>query len=108
MKLSVVCLQIVSALFLCVGIIKIRNFVRQNSTNEQINVCQLVQHFLAFGLYLLSALVLLYYFFDYYVLNPNQGKKLGYAYLVSDTLSFVSQLCLCWIFWQLSTKQVEN
>lgn len=108
MNLSIVCLQIVSAMFLCVGIRKIRNFVRQNSTTEQINVCQLVQHFLAFGLYLLSALVLLYFYLGYYVLHTVSFKRLTYAYFFSDTLSFVSQLCLCWIFWQLSTKQVEN
>jgi hypothetical protein len=99
--MSVVFLQIVSALYLFIGIIKIKSFVKTSNT-EEINICQLAQHFLAFGLYLVSTLVLLYFYFTYYVLQDSSFMDLAIAFLCSNILSFISQLCLSWIFWQLS------
>jgi hypothetical protein len=101
--MGVVFLQIVSALYLLIGIIKIKSFVKMSNT-EEINICQLAQHFLAFGIYLVSNLVLLYFYFSYYLLKDLSFKALSIAFLCSNILSFISQLCLSWIFWQLSLK----
>jgi hypothetical protein len=102
-KMGVVFLQIVSALYLFIGIIKIKSFVKKSNT-EEINICQIAQHFLAFGLYLVSTLVLLYFYFTYYLLKDSSLKALNIAFLCSNILSFISQLCMSWIFWQLSYK----
>lgn len=61
-----------------------------------------MQHLSAFGLYLVSVSVLLYFYFTYYVTETSSTLSLMIAYLVSNILSFISQLCLCLIFWQLS------
>ena len=106
-KCSVVILQVISAAFLGYGINKIRRFIgTTEQTTHEIDVCQLTTHALAFGLYLVSSLIMLFFLAD--SIRKNNNSESFFASLsVSQTLSFLSQLCLCWIFWQLSTKQVH-
>lgn len=71
-KFGVILLQIVSATYLCCAINKIRLFVKRNSgrgCDDEINVGQLVRHALAFGLYLLSNVIMLFFFTLYYIFD---------------------------------------
>ena len=52
--------------------------------------------------------MLLYFYFAHYVFGNLGLFALNIAFFVSNILSFVSQLCLCWIFWQLSTKYTQK
>ena len=84
---------------------KIRRYIKQGGKNEEVNVMQLAQHFGAFGLYLISSLLLLYFYATYYIFLSSSRKAFSIAYDVSDGLSLCSQLCLCWIFLQLAKKE---
>lgn len=60
-------------------------------------------HFLAFGLYLASLVILYGYYanYIYHDLDDESDDKYRIAFIVSNTLSFVSQICLCYVMWQL-------
>ena len=62
-----------------------------------------MQHFLVFGLYVLSTLTLYYTDFNYY-LSDGSLAALCVSIAVSNVFSFIEQLFICHIFWQLGSK----
>ena len=64
---------------------------------------QLAVHFGAFGLYLLSLSIYLIFYAKYYLFHGS-FKSMNLAGDVSSGLSFLSQLCLSAIFWNLGTR----
>lgn len=77
-KCGVVILQVISAGYLGVAINKIRKFVgKKEQSAYEIDVCQLTTHLLAFGLYLVSSLVMLIFLAD----SINNGKNGQPVYL---------------------------
>ena len=87
------------------AILSIRRQVNSGVRSEQIDVAQLLTHFLAFGLYLCSSLVLLYFYLTYYAFHSASDEAFSIAFDVSNVLSFSSQLFLCCILWKLSSKR---
>lgn len=93
-KFGVALLEVTSACFIAYSINKIRKFVNAGNREGGVRTSQLLKHFLAFGLYLLSQLVVLVFMFNLYVLNaknPDPAKQtleLNIAFCVSVTLSF--------------------
>ena len=78
-KLAVVILQIVSAVFLGLAIFKIRKYIKDGGQTEQVNVVQLIKHFSAFGLYLVSSLVLIVFYILYYIFQAVPSATLSEA-----------------------------
>ena len=62
-----VILQIISAVFLGCAIVKIRKVIKSGGHSEEVNIMQMVRHFLAFGLYLLGSLIFMYFYIKYYI-----------------------------------------
>ena len=107
-KLAVVILQLVSAVFLGFAIFKIRKYIKEGGQTEQVDVIQLVKHFSAFGLYLVSSLVLIVFYILYFIFQAVPYANFNEAYDCRVILSCISQLCLCWIFWHLSKKEPKE
>lgn len=104
-KMGVGLLQLVSGIYLMIGVLKIRKLINSGSSSEQINVAQLIQHFLAFSLYLLSVIVE-YTFYAIFAFSSNKNPDQYFAsVIVTQFFSFISQLCLCWILWHLASKE---
>jgi hypothetical protein len=95
-------LQIVSAIYLGTAVNSIRKFINAGNGFETVNTKYLIQHFLAFGLYLLSTLSV-YTFFAAYYISDISFVYLLVSQIVSNVLSLFAQLCLCSILWQLSS-----
>lgn len=64
-------LQIISGVYLGNAVNSIRKFINTGSDQETVNSRQLIQHFLAFGLYLLSTIAVYVFFADYYIFNES-------------------------------------
>jgi hypothetical protein len=81
----------VSAGFLGYGINRVRILAKQGTGTSQINVPQLVQHFSAFGLYLLSTGVANGFFTIFAFTRTKQSSdNYSYAVSVANGLSMVS------------------
>jgi hypothetical protein len=67
---------------------------------------------LAFGLYLLSTLTQYIFFANYYLGDHSDESGGEYtlflAIAASNVFSFLEQLCLCNIFWQLSGRKPDE
>ena len=68
-KFGVFILEIISTGYLGVAITKIRNHIKAAGSKDEINLSQLIIHFGAFGLYLISLLVMLGFYADCYIFN---------------------------------------
>lgn len=99
-------LQIISASFLGYGINRIRTIIKLSGEIDLLNVSILVQHFLVFGLYILSTMTL-YYTFAHYYLFDGSFFVMCVSIAVSNVLSFFEQLCICHILWQLARRPIE-
>jgi hypothetical protein len=66
-----------------------------------------VQHLIAFGLYLVSDLIMLIFYGNFYITGGDNAKK-DYEFMVSciaaNFLSLISQIVLSWIIQKLSNK----
>lgn len=100
-------MQVVSGTYLIVAVFKIKKFYEDSKIKDQLNSRALALHAAAFGIYLLSVvsdaigfnLVLISdHFYPVYLVS-------GYIWLIA---SFISQIALIIIFWQLGSKTVEG
>lgn len=98
-------IQIASALFLGLGVFKIRKTINESGSSSEINVKLLIQHFLAFGLYLLSTSVTVVFYAILIVSNESNRNQYLYAQGICNLVSFFAQLCLVWILWKLAVKE---
>jgi hypothetical protein len=100
-------LQIISGVLLVGSVLAIRKYI--NTRNDfEIRLWTLLVHTGAFGLYLLSYCVLCGTGV-LYNLHPNNTRALDrdvWGAIFYNAASFASQFCLCFIFWDLSKKQV--
>jgi hypothetical protein len=95
----------VSAGFLGYGINRIRLLAKNYGTSK-INVPQLVQHFSAFGLYLVSTAVANGYFTRYaFTRTKKSTEEYFYAVSIANLLSMISQLLMCSILWPLTVVE---
>lgn len=115
--LFVLILQMVSAVVVGLAIKRIRAFVNAGNTNDEIKVSQLFKHVAALGLnvlggltYIISSAFLITA--KYNAIDEQEaGKQLAWvnaSVILTNTLSFASQLFLCWIFWNLASKEPEQ
>ena len=105
-KFAVLILELISAGFLGLAIYKIRKFIKTEGNTNLISTIQLIQHFSAFALYLLSSLIMLIYWAIYY-LGKLKTERLLVSIDIYNILSYFSQLCLCWIFWNLTKREPQ-
>ena len=114
--LFVLILQMVSAVVVGLAIKRIRAFVNAGNTSDEIEVSQLFKHVAALGLnvlggltYIISSAFLATAKYD--STNRKTDKQLIWvnaSVILTNTLSFASQLFLCWIFWNLASKEPEQ
>jgi hypothetical protein len=92
-----------SLLIWCV--FQVNAFMKTLPEQQRVDVKVLVVHAGAFGLYMISALIYAL-FWAIYVIDQTQTnlKHNNIATIVYSLLSFVSQCCICAIFWQLGEK----
>ena len=70
----------------------------------------LVKHLSALGLYFISTIInVVVLCINYIVLNGKTNDKLNFWFnfslIMINVLSAVSQLVVCWIFWNLATNE---
>lgn len=89
-KFGVVALEIVSACYFGVAVFRIRNHIQKNGTEDEVNISSLLMHFGAFGLYLVSAIVLLVFNALYYIFSAASWESLMIAFDITNCLSCLS------------------
>lgn len=99
----------VSGVQLVKGVFAVRRFFRERNQQQRINTISMTIHAFAFGLYLLAVTISLFVF-SLYVIFP-LNETLENIYTVTSLLlvltSFLSQLFLVFIFWELGNKLPE-
>jgi hypothetical protein len=104
-SISLGILQIISGVLLVAAVFVIRKYINTRD-DQEIRPATLLVHTGAFGLYLLS-LIVNYAAEVIYNLHP-QSEKAAYCYIWASIFyyaaSFASQICLCFIFWDLVKK----
>ena len=101
-KLLVIVIQIASAVFLGLGIYRIKQNASASDGTDQINVPQMFMHIMAFGLYLAALLVSLVFWLLFYILNVVGFETVTVSFDVCNWISFVAQLFLIGILWRLA------
>ena len=103
-------LGLVTMYVLLLSVYKIRNFYRDNKLTEEMNTKAMVFHVLAFGLYVVSVLLI-----DTSLTlliirpsNPTFFKVFEICELITTATATLSQVLLCAIFWQLGAKLEET
>ena len=94
---------LVIGVMLVTSVIKITRYLRTESNGQQINTKNQVMHAGAFGLFLVSVLIIsIAYVF--YTLEPDTETKLWYniAVLAFRVLGFISECCIYLVLWQIS------
>jgi len=100
--------QIVSGILLINGVYLIHSFFKEIDAEVRINTKYLLLHGSAFGLYLLSD-VILYTSYNVYIFNTERENQYMVASIFWVCASFFSQICLCAILWDLgSVIEVER
>ena len=95
-------LQIISGVQLIRGVNRIHQYFKDKQGQIRVNTNILLLHAGAFGLYLLSDVVV-YSAYSLYVWVPTDftWEIYGYASIFYVSASFLSQVLLCAIFWDL-------
>jgi len=97
----------ISAVYVALSLRRIRKFVKTNQTNDEVEVSMLCKHLSALGLYFTGILFFLIALCVNYF-KPNDPKAytmMNLSVIVMNILSVLSQLVVCWIFWNLASKQ---
>lgn len=102
-------LEIVSGVCLFYAVHQINKFVKESGTS--INKRALITHALSFGLYLVGVIVMDCYYFNYQMKQSvsTESEQARIEYMHAEFFwvasSFLAQLFLCAIFWQLGTNR---
>jgi len=96
--------QITSGVFLAKSVISINYFLRHKNP-DNIDTKGLIIHASAFGIYLVSSLILTFAFTLNIVYPSESNYNLWfYASVLYNAASLISQICLILIFWDLGKK----
>lgn len=99
-------LEVVSAFYLSYGVNRIRLLAKSGEGTNQIDVPQLIKHFLSFALYLISALIAYSFFANYFFRRtPESFDEYSYAISAANVISLIAQLLLVNILWPLTRNQ---
>ena len=91
---------------LILAVFKIRKFYKDNEILEELNKKLIVIHVLAFGIYALSVLPATFFLVLIFIhpYSPESLELFNFSMIPLATASFISQVLLCAILWQLGEK----
>jgi hypothetical protein len=103
-------LQVISGLLMIDGILKIKAFFTLRNCSSSLNTKILILHASAFGFYLVvaSALCIATIVVDYYPKDRAIFDVYSWIIVAVNVGSFISQVCLVVIFWDLSLEFEES
>lgn len=111
LRMAVGFLDVVSAGFLIYGIVQIGKITAEHGTIDgRLRIPQLVLHVAAFLLYLLSTLVL-YFYYMRYIFSKDINKKgaAGLDYMrvviITNWTSMIGQILIAWILYPITKKE---
>lgn len=96
--------QIISGVLLMQAIYRIRSYLREHG-EDAMSTARLTLHACAFGFYLISVVGISVFRLLNDIVKERYFKALIWSAIIYIFLSFVSQVLLCCIFWDLGTKQ---
>jgi Na+/melibiose symporter-like transporter len=99
-------LQVVSGVILVLGVLSTNRFFKESGAQDTLNINMLLLHAGAFGLYLITAVLICLGSAATIMFPFNQMVLVSYEWtLVAVNIgSFISQVCLCLIFWDLGRE----
>jgi hypothetical protein len=102
--------QILSGVYLNIGVYRIHSYFKDKQAEVRVNTKIMILHASAFGFYLLSDVILYsaYTVFIFYPNNITANNVYTIASIIWVCASFISQVCLCAIFWDLGSKPRQN
>ena len=100
----VVLLEIITGVYLIRSILKIKRFYKENNIRQKLKTTTLILHSSAFGLYLVSE-VLLITSYAVYAIFPTTLEQYSIFLTVWTIMSFVAQMLLCMILFELGAKK---
>jgi preprotein translocase subunit Sss1 len=107
-QFAVYVFQMISAAYVAFAVRRIRKFVETNKTGDQVEVSMLVKHVSALGLYFMGTLFFVIALFIDYITSKEMIKFLTSSAVLLNILSCLSQLVICWIFWNLAPNQQKK
>ena len=101
-------LLIISGMYLIIGIIRIRNFLENHTTDDAMNTKTMLLHACAFGLYLIGTIAYYLSYMLYYLFPAIFTVLYEDIAMAREYVNFVALFLLCLILWDMGSSEEKN